>query len=207
MAHLHKLQNLVEQRQIPFGKANLPAERGPLENILDGTLGEGKVVSLSGFIVNARYGNTDTGDSANCNQPGSENNDLQFNISQSSVSLPKAKVEADKLLCETALVEISPHFRPKGWELAALTSLQNKHLPVRITGQLYFDASHSVCKNGVPPPDGSPARATLWEIRPVYGIEVCSEKDVDLCGDGSWKRLALSSASRVIRRAISKTTH
>ncbi len=197
LAHLIKLQSLVEKKRIAFGKNNLPQDRAPLENILDGTLGEGKVVSLAGYVVSVRAGNVEDGETANCNLSGAENNTIQISVGS----------EANAPLCETAFAEISPHFRPKGWELNALTTLQAKKLPVRITGQLFFDAARTACKNDVASTDGSPARLALWEIRPVYAIEVCAEKDVNLCGDGSWKRLALSSSKHIIRRAISKAAH
>ncbi|MBI3555841.1 MAG: hypothetical protein HY074_06235 [Deltaproteobacteria bacterium] len=182
LAHLQKLQSLAVQKRLVPANNKLPSERGSLENILDGSLGEGKVVSLSGYVTNVGYGNSDTGETAHCNLAGNENNVVQLKIAEKS--------EADRDSHEAALAEISPHFRPAGWEAGALKSLQSKKLPMRVTGQLFFDASQ-----------------TLWKIRPVYAIEVCPEKDVSLCGDGSWKRLASASAKHVIRRAISKTGH
>ena len=39
---------------------------------------------------------------------------------------------------------------------------------VRMTGQLFFDGSHSPCING----HGGPPRRSIWEIHPVFAIEV-----------------------------------
>jgi hypothetical protein len=48
---------------------------------------------------------------------------------------------------------------------------------VRVTGQLFFDGSHSPCAGG----KGSPKRASLWEIHPVYALDVCSGKTIADC--------------------------
>ena len=41
----------------------------------------------------------------------------------------------------------------------------------RFTGQLFFDASHRPCVNG----KGSPKRSSLWEIHPVYALDICMD--------------------------------
>jgi hypothetical protein len=40
---------------------------------------------------------------------------------------------------------------------------------VRLTGPLFYDASHDPC---TPTKKSSPARRSIWEIHPLYGIEV-----------------------------------
>ena len=63
-----------------------------------------------------------------------------------------------------------------------------------------YDAAHRPC-SGSPPKAGAsaPARASSWEIHPVYGIEVCKFKTLAKCkaGDDSlwtaldqWNRIA-----------------
>jgi hypothetical protein len=52
------------------------------------------------------------------------------------------------------------------------------HLPVRVTGQLFFDSSHTPCVNEVPV-RGDPSRASVWEIHPIYKFEVCTEGACD----------------------------
>jgi hypothetical protein len=57
--------------------------------------------------------------------------------------------------------------------------------PYRVTGQLFFDASHKVCPCGTS--NCSPVRASLWEIHPVYNIEVCKAgSPCDENSDGDW---------------------
>ena len=51
--------------------------------------------------------------------------------------------------------------------------------PVRISGQLFFDASH---QPGRPGQRNEPRlRATLWEIHPVYQIDVCRKSTLAGC--------------------------
>ena len=50
--------------------------------------------------------------------------------------------------------------------------------PVRIRGPLFFDASHVPC---APDKEANPARLWLWEIHPVYAIDVCSETTIAAC--------------------------
>jgi hypothetical protein len=66
----------------------------------------------------------------------------------------------------------------------------------RITGQLFFDASHEPCPCGATKCE--PLRSSVWEIHPVYRIEVCKAgttcdetKDADwLEFDKWWKSFA-----------------
>jgi hypothetical protein len=77
-----------------------------------------------------------------------------------------------------------------------------KSLPYRVTGQLFFDASHKVCPCGTS--NCSPVRASLWEIHPVYNVEVCKagspcdeNNDSDwLAFDTWWKSLTPLSKPR-----------
>jgi len=57
----------------------------------------------------------------------------------------------------------------------------------RFTGQLFFDASHKPCRNG----RGSPKRSTLWEIHPVYGVEICIDPNMQCTvdSDANWQQL------------------
>jgi len=60
-----------------------------------------------------------------------------------------------------------------------------KSHPYRVTGQLFFDASHSVCPCGIS--HCSPVRASLREIHPVYNIEVCKAgSPCDENSDANW---------------------
>ena len=79
--------------------------------------------------------------------------------------------------CESLNAEISPHFRPDTWLDIVGLNIHPKR-PLRITGQLFFDASHQPCR---PNNRHSPARFTSWEIHPVYNIEVCQFRSTSSC--------------------------
>ena len=92
---------------------------------------------------------------------------------------------ADSQECEGVSAEIIPHYRPASWNeighFETYSSKTKKYTPnpamasrlqahvYRITGQLFFDASHRACPCGT---TCSPKRSSEWEIHPVYGIEV-----------------------------------
>ncbi len=194
--HFMDLQTEVKERGIDFGKDHLPKERSKLKDLIDAPngvpVGEGKMVSLTGFLNEPHYSDTDHGESVNCNIPDDEFNDIHMSLSKIPFNLPKGpsnRPQRTAMLCKTITAEITPHFRPELWEVDSLKLIGNER-SVRITGQLFFDASHVPCeKNGTIAPR-NPARATLWEIHPVYEFEVCSEKNVRTCSGGHWIPLA-----------------
>ena len=59
--------------------------------------------------------------------------------------------------------------------------------PVRVTGPLFYDGiSHKPCAGGKRP---SPQRASVWEIHPLYAIDVCKNKTIASCkvaNDSAW---------------------
>jgi hypothetical protein len=158
-------------------------------------LGEGTLVRLEGFVFKAQHSNTfvfksagDTpGESVNCNQPTLATNDIHIALAETEEAVNGSE-------CDTVTAEITPHHRseiynrfdtnPKDFLIDAHgkkqkqktgeDKLAGKPLPlsgarIRITGQLFFDASHSApCHNG----KGAPKRASIWEVHPVFAIEV-----------------------------------
>ncbi|MGB7922020.1 MAG: hypothetical protein WCF57_02115 [Pyrinomonadaceae bacterium] len=85
--------------------------------------------------------------------------------------------------CDSITAEISPHFWPDSWSDLDDYWIYN---PVRLTGQLFFDASHKPCKPGQP---ARPARLSNWEIHPVYAIDVCKNSTLGGCpadDDSKW---------------------
>jgi len=165
-----ELQQTAEDQNISFGSAqNLPADRSVLKGLYktsDGKkIGEGSVVRLVAYVVHAHYSNVSSGESVNCKLHGKENNDIHIMLGQST----------DTTDCDTVTAEMSPHFRPAAWD--QLPDL-NLKFPVRITGQLFFDASHRPCKNGRGP---NPKRISIWEIHPVYALDVCSNATLAAC--------------------------
>jgi hypothetical protein len=164
-----KLQKAAEDSEIPFGSSNkLPPDRSALEKLVStpkGKVGEGTVVSFVAFVIKAKYSNLSKGESNNCKTGGKQFNDIHVELGKTN----------DDDACKSVTAEISPHFRPETW--ADFDQYDRTH-PVRITGQLFFDGSHAPCRNGKRP---NPQRASIWEIHPVYAIEVCKNKSLAGC--------------------------
>ena len=163
---------------IPFGCPTcLPDDRSKLRDIFalpNGTrIGEGSLVRYVGFIANPRYSNTSGGETVNCKQNGQSNNDIHVDIMR--------QTEGHEPACRSITVEINPHFRPAQWERDRLREARAH--PVRITGQLFFDAAHKPCASDTDPV--SPKRISLWEIHPVYGIDVCVNGTIASCPAGN----------------------
>jgi hypothetical protein len=165
-----KLQKKAEDEEIPFGSSNkLPPDRSVLHDLLStpqGKLGEGSVVSLVAVVIDARHSNLSKGESVNCKKGGKETNDIHIELGKSTSDDP----------CTSVTAEISPHFRPSSWD--EFDSYDFKGRPVKMTGQIFFDASHSPCRPGK---RASPARIAIWEIHPVYAIDVCNKKTLTAC--------------------------
>ncbi len=138
-------------------------------------LGEGDIVTLDAFVLDAKHDDTFPfgfgGETVNCKNSLMEWNDIHIALGRT----------ANMKECDSVTAEIIPHFRPSVWERFDSNSCTVGHvknpLPVegirvRITGQLFFDGSHlpNSCSN--PHPGGNPLRRAVWEIHPVYKIEV-----------------------------------
>jgi hypothetical protein len=153
-------------------QALLKSSRAPLTTInVDGKqLGEGKVVRIVVLMKDAHVSDcssTEHGEDVNCSLRGVQNNDFHM-------PLMDPAIPGDTDECNSVTAEISPHFRPAAW--AKIDLLTPTSIPVRITGPLFFDDSHTVCtKNPTTGKmSGSPPRSSVWEIHPVYQLEVCS---------------------------------
>ena len=169
-----RLQTAAESARVRFGdRENLPEDRNVLRGIMrlsDNTqVGEGTLVRHVGFLTHPRYSNVRNGESVNCNFRGEDSNDIHFDILQ----------DRDEDACFSVTGEITPHRRSPHYEKDVLTQTRIAERPVRVTGQLFFDASHRPCVNGEP--QESLQRISLWEIHPVYSIDVCRQKTVDEC--------------------------
>ncbi len=168
---------------IPKGEP--PASRAKLANIISlgngKRLGEGQTVSFIGYVLEARHSNVDkdrpltegNGESVQCNLLGCAYNDIHITL---------AEDPNETKMCNTVVAEIVPHYRPPAWDLFDSPDYQSflKKHPVKIVGQLFFDGSHVPCTA-----DGhagtNPARdnakdferLALWEIHPIYAIQIC----------------------------------
>jgi hypothetical protein len=154
-----------------------PTDRKPLQSLytIGGkTIGEGSVVRVVGFVDRARYSDVEKGESVNCNIPGDAYNDVHIPLT--------ARAGEDE--CTSVTAEMSPHFRPDAWTPANLNRLNR---PVRVTGQLFFDASHKPCTKDKPE---EPKRRSVWEIHPVYAVEVCRSRSACAADrDEQWQPL------------------
>ena len=140
-------------------------DRGELEE-----LGEGEAVRVKGYLIDAFV--TRTPESTNCFLRGTENNDFHLNLVRRS--------DLDK--SQSVVAEITPRFRPSGWDITKLQALADARRYVRVTGYLMFDSAH---------PGASNHRATAWEIHPVTRFEACVST-VTRCNQdaaGAWRRL------------------
>lgn len=173
-----QLQSAVDTVMVPAGPRRQPADRSVLHNLLTirpgVKIGEGSLVQLVTFIVTAHFADVAQGETVNCKLSGKENNDIHVVLGESP----------DVDLCHSVTAEISPHLRPLEWEDFVLDRVER---PVRITGQLFFDGIHVPCQGGRPRP-GGPSRLSVWEIHPVYGIEVCTASSLADCPAGDPSR-------------------
>jgi hypothetical protein len=165
---------------VTFGSdGQLPKDRSVLRDLPTkaGPLSEGTVVRLVAYIMDAHYSNVSGGESVNCKQSGKENNDIHIVLADSAT---------EKDQCNSVTAEMSPHFRPEAWDPTDLNQ-KNAHL-YRFTGQLFFDASHRPCSGG----KGSPKRSSLWEIHPVYALDICMDpgNNCTVDSDQNWVSFA-----------------
>jgi len=181
--------NSASNNEPTIPKGEPPPSRAKLENIItlaDGSkLGEGKVVTFVGYAIEARHSNVDkdnpltagNGESVQCNLLGCAYNDIHITLADSP---------GEQKMCRTIVAEIIPHFRPPAWDLFDSPDFENflKTHPVKITGQLFFDGSHVPCTaegraGNNPARDNHKdfERLALWEIHPIYAIDVCKQTD------------------------------
>jgi hypothetical protein len=180
------LVDLQARTHVTSGFGKEPSDRKPLQD-----LGEGKLIRMKAFLLEAHHADLGSGETVNCKGTTEELNDVHIAFG----------TQADTQECDSVTAEISPHYRPASWNQIGHDEIWNsttkkytpdpamdarlKSHPYRVTGQLFFDASHSVCPCGIS--HCSPVRASLWEIHPVYNIEVCKAgSSCDENNDSDW---------------------
>lgn len=151
------------QLQTKASAANLKnlADRNPLNE-----LGEGRYVEYVAFIQDAHYSDVAKGEAVNCNIPGDATNDIHIVLVKNPTDDP----------CSSTTAEMIPHYRPEIWTDKNLMAV--KAHPVRVKGPLFYDDSHTPCTGNSRP---NPKRASLWEIHPVYSLDVCRLLDLETC--------------------------
>ena len=194
---LKALQEGIDQSGLIYGNRHvhpdlppLPADRASFfeKDHSDG-FGEGDPVVFVGFIVDTKPGSPE---SVNCQCKPAAFNDIHVTLADHPLHLrrvpPGATTEErrqitrsnNRMLCRNAFTaEVIPHLRPAALERASLNTLKNAKV-MRVSGQLFFDASHHACKNNQPG-SGDPARISSWEIHPIYDIKVCKKSTIADC--------------------------
>jgi len=156
-----------------------PDTRKVLQHLFDWngtTIGEGTLVALVAYPEAAHYSDVESGESVNCDLESDSNNDIHIPL----VSQPGEDE------CTSVTAEISPHDRPAVW---TADNVNKPKVPMRFTGQLLFDAEHHPC---VGTKVEEPKRQSVWEIHPVYAIDVCTAADASQCDPKNakvWKPL------------------
>lgn len=180
-----ELQQGVDDAHVPLDNRKHPARPSGTFATSAGTLGEGNQVRFVAFVLKAKYSNTKkqkdghVGENVNCNKPTGANNDVHIVLLHSQDDDEEESVTAEAI----------PHERPSDWTPGNLNQFRD-HL-FRFTGQLFLDTSHKICT----PADGKtcgPKRVSLWEIHPVYAIEICTSKKASKCKpdqDAGWEAL------------------
>lgn len=170
----HVLDMKVAAGDLTYGDSDhLPADRSKLANIATsaGMLSEGDRVRFLGYVKSVVLrGSKET---CNCERSADALTDIHLYL----VAQP------DDDQCQSIVAEIIPHFRPPLWTHRNIKQLEGSW--IRVTGQLFMDGSHLPC---TATSDASPARRSVWEIHPVYTMEVCSSEG---CGnDAEWTALS-----------------
>jgi len=168
------------------------------------TIGEGSFVQFRAFLLEGHFGGSET---VNCGNTKRQSVDIHLAFVEAKpTTLNLADHQATE--CTSISAELSPHHRPIDWDIlgrmtkspaaekliGALARLKDEDLvrPLRIRGQLFFDASHTVCSGGRAGA-GHPARRSNWEIHPVYSIHVCDFTTFASCpidNKDRWKPLS-----------------
>ena len=203
MAELQELQQEVDAAHLPYGntfnhKPGPPADRSGFQSLPPLSTGhafkEGDVVTLVAFVGDTHYSpksSSGSGESSNCSLTDHEMVDIHVSLVGEPGEITKKDPQRIAKLCHSATAEIIPHLRPEVWQNDWITDVMRLERPVRITGQLFFDASHSPC-NGDQMSKGDPERMSDWEVHPVYRIEVCKHATLAECGsaDANWQKIS-----------------
>jgi hypothetical protein len=176
-ADFKKLQGDLSAVSVTIGDQNVSVpDRSVLRDLplsRGRTIGEGKVVRLVGL---ATVKTSQSNEGVNCHKTTEAMTDIHINVSP------------DGEECDGVVVEIIPHRRPLNWTHGDATNRLDQSI-VRVTGQLFLDSRHSVNRTS-PSSCPTPKRMSLWEVHPVYAMEICKRGTLTECkadDDSVWK--------------------
>jgi hypothetical protein len=158
-------------------------DRAKLTNlqISQGTVHEGSVVRLIGFIAQGLDPHANTGESVNCRLPQEQNNDFHISFAERS-----NQDEFDGIV-----VEMIPQNRPANWSLSRLKALKTQKRLLMVVGAIFYDNGHVVNSDRENPLQGQPKRFSLWEIHPIVQFFSCKKANNQCNPDNQsdWKAL------------------
>ena len=195
------LQKQAKDQGIPFGADGFPPNR--VEHLPEDRRvllsdnfrttggrprGEGDKVQIVAFMDDPHAADLGGGEDVNCHNKKAPENDIHINLverpappkpGRNDPDAEQKKAARKVALCGAIVAEVIPHFRPDLFEAQFLVRIAARNTPVRISGQLLFDAAHRPCE-GSEPRDSS-IRGSLWEIHPIYSIDVCKHQTLQQC--------------------------
>jgi len=130
-----------------------------------GTVEEGRLVQITGFIAKGKPPHASSGESINCRRLGSQNNDFHIALAESA-----SDTEFDGIV-----VEMIPQDRPAQWTISKLTAVRAAKRRVLAIGALFYDNLHFVNSDPANPLGGQPHRFSLWEVHPLTKFLVCKK--------------------------------
>ena len=155
--------------------------RSSLQNlkIAGGTISEGDVVRVVGFLAAAR---AEGAESVNCESLTV----VDFHI---NVGPTKTATEFQGIV-----VEIIPQNPPTGLNSThalekALTKVVTGKMMVMVVGQLMLDNEHLVNDDPAHPKGSNPKRISTWEVHPVTTFFVCQRATCDPAQSSQWTPL------------------
>ena len=177
---MRTLQAQVQSNStINFGNSHSATNPGPAKDRSPlRTMGEGELRVLEGYVLIARQEGKEMVNCETTPPDAPASHDIHISIVET-----QNQVHGNE--CESVVAEMSPHHRPDVWNEENVQKVALAHKRVRLTGQLFFDSSHSPCSNGRAAP-GDPHRSSLWEIHPIYKFDVCPKTT---CAATEWVSL------------------
>lgn len=232
IADFESVQSQAQAMNIPFGAdgfdanrvEHLPPDRASLSSgqlhVGGPPIREGDKVQIVAFMddphpadVGPGTATRPPGEDVNCHKPDAADNDIHINLVETPAPPKALKSDSDAVkeqkraarnvaLCKAIVAEMIPHFRPDIFDPKFLIPIAKRKIPVRISGQLFFDASHRPCIGSTP--QDSSVRGSLWEIHPIYALDVCRHNTLHECSasnESAWMPLNDWIASGVVTAA------